>query len=248
MDVKSDAAPTKRDDTRAWREIDWVAAERKVRQLQARIVKATEKGKWRKVKNLQRLLTSSRSAKALAVRRVTESKGSKTAGVDGKLWLTDTAKGRAMRTLKRRGYKALPLKRIHIPKRGGGRRMLGIPCMYDRAMQALFLLSLEPVSETTGDGFSYGFRPLRSCWDVREQLHILLAKRVSPQWILDADIEKCFDKISHEWLLKHIPLPKRVLKQWLKCGAIENGQLDPTSAGTPQGGVITPPTMLQTFF
>ena len=123
-----------------------------------------------------------------------------------------------------------------------------VPCMYDRAMQALFLLSLEPVSETTGDGFSYGFRPLRSCWDVREQLHILLAKRVSPQWILDADIEKCFDKISHEWLLKHIPLPKRVLKQWLKCGAIENGQLDQTSAGTPQGGVITPPTMLQTFF
>ena len=227
-------------DAEHWREIDFEEAEKAVKRLQERIVQASKDEKWRKVKNLQRLLVHSRSAKALAVKRVTSSKGSKTAGVDSVLWTSDAKKGEAINDLKQRTYKAQPLRRVYIPKKDGSRRMLGIPTMRDRAMQALHLLSLEPISETRADGFSYGFRRLRSCWDAREHLHMILAKRSSAQWILDADIEKCFDRISHDWLLKHIPLPKRVLRQWLKCGVMENLSRSGTWEGTPQGGVISP--------
>jgi RNA-directed DNA polymerase len=127
MDLKSDAAHTKREDAKRWREADVAESERRVRRLQARIVQATERGRWRLVKNLQRLLARSYSARVCAVQRVSSSKGSRTAGVDGVLWENDTAKGEVLRTLRQRGYKAKPLRRVYIPKKSGGRRMLGIP-------------------------------------------------------------------------------------------------------------------------
>jgi len=99
--------------------------------MQARIVKATQEGRWRKVKALQWLLTHSRSAKALAVKRVTENQGKRTAGVDGKTWGTPEAKLNAMLSLKRCGYKPSPLKRVYIPKTNGKQRPLGIPTMKD---------------------------------------------------------------------------------------------------------------------
>ncbi len=112
--------------------------------------------------------------------------------------------------------------------------------MSDRAMQALFLLSLEPVSETTADPNSYGFRPLRSTTDAIVQCANALGRRKSPRWLLDADIKGCFDNISHEWLVNHIPLDTNVLRRWLKAGVVDKGRLFPTEAGTPQGGIISP--------
>ena len=94
--------------------------------------------------------------------------------------------------------------------------MLGIPTMKDRAMQAIWQQALDPVAEVLSDPFSHGFRKLRSCWDAREHFHRLFAAACRARWVLDADIEKCFDKLSHEWLLKNIPLPKRVLSGWLR--------------------------------
>ena len=223
-----------------WEQADWPQCERQVRRLQARIVKATREGRWGKVKALQRLLTHSFAAKALAVKRVTENQGKKTPGVDGKTWSTPAAKSKAIESLQRRGYQPQPLRRVYIPKANGKLRPLGIPTMKDRAMQALHLLALAPVAETTADKNSYGFRPERSTADAIEQCFKALAKGSSAQWVLEGDIKGCFDHISHDWLRQHILTDAVVLQKWLGAGYIENRILFPTEAGTPQGGVISP--------
>jgi 5-methylcytosine-specific restriction endonuclease McrA len=134
-----------------WHGIDWAKVTGNVRNLQIRIAKATKERNWRKVKALQRFLTRSFSGKALAVRRVTENRGNKTAGVDNVVWSTPVSKARGITELKRRGYQPMSLRRVYIPKSNGKLRPLGIPTMKDRAMQALYLLALEPVSETLAD-------------------------------------------------------------------------------------------------
>src|ERR1700734_2504842 len=112
--------------------------------------------------------------------------------------------------------------------------------MKDRAMQALHLLALEPLAETTAYPNSYGFRPARSTADAIGQCHLILSKGDSPVWVLEGDIRGCFDYISHEWMLHHVPTDKKVLRHWLKAGYLENRTLFPTEAGTPQGGIISP--------
>ncbi|ACF45702.1 RNA-directed DNA polymerase [Prosthecochloris aestuarii DSM 271] len=224
----------------SWTGINWSRVQRQVKKLQARIVKATQEGRYGKVKALQWLLTHSFSGKALAVKRVTENRGKHTPGVDNIIWNTPTAKTNAIASLQRRGYKPLPLRRIHIPKKNGKTRPLGIPAMKDRAMQALYLLALEPVAETTADLNSYGFRPERSTADAREQCFICLAGRNRAQWVLEADIAGCFDAISHQWLIDNIPVDKAMLQKWLKAGFVFQNKLFPTEAGTPQGGIISP--------
>jgi RNA-directed DNA polymerase len=189
---------------------------------------------------LQWTLTHSFSGKALAVKRVTENQGKKTPGVDGATWSTPEAKSQAMWSLKRRGYRPQPLRRVYIPKANGKMRPLGIPTMKDRAMQALYLLALEPVAETTADRRSFGFRPERSTADAMEQCFRQLSRGKSPQWVLEGDIKGCFDNISHDWLLANIPMDHTILKKWLKAGYMEDRQLFPTEAGTPQGGIISP--------
>src|SRR5689334_15505395 len=132
-----------------WHTIDWRSAYRIVCRLQARIVKAIQAGRWGKAKALQHLLTHSFSGKALAVRRVTENQGKVTPGIDGEIWDTPEKKATALRTLQSRGYQPQPLRRVYIPKSNGKMRPLGIPTMCDRAMQALHLLALDPIAETT---------------------------------------------------------------------------------------------------
>jgi len=223
-----------------WHTLDWEQAHRTVRRLQARIVKATQEGRWGKVKALQHLLTHSFSAKVLAVKRVTENQGKRTPGVDGELWDTPHKKAKAVQALRQRGYRPQPLRRCYIDKENGRKRPLGIPTMLDRAMQALYLQALDPVAETTADPNSYGFRPERSTADAIEQCFNVLARQVSATWILEGDIRGCFDHISHDWLEAHIPIDKGILRQWLKAGYLEEGLFHPTEEGTPQGGIISP--------
>lgn len=223
-----------------WHSINWEQCYGQVKRLQVRIAKATRNKNWRQVKQLQRMLVHSFSAKAVAVRRVTENRGKKTPGVDKVIWNSPLLKWEAIKTLKRKGYKPKPLRRIYIPKANGKKRPLGIPTMRDRAMQALYLLALEPVSETLADRNSYGFRPHRSCADAIEQCFVNLSRKASAQWVLEGDIKGCFDFISHDWLIDNIPMDKTILKKWLKTGFIESGSFNLTEAGTPQGGIISP--------
>ena len=228
------------DGVQSWSEIDWKRTYRTVEQLQARIAKAAREQRWGKVRSLQRILVRSLPARRLAVRRVTTNQGKRTPGIDGVLWNTSRQKMQAVDDLKRRGYQPKPLRRIHIPKRNGGKRPLSIPCMLDRAMQALHLLALEPVAEQTADPNSYGFRKARSIQDAHQQCFTVLAKGSGAEWILDADIEACFDEISHQWLLDHIPMDRSLLRKWLKAGYFEGEMFHPTEKGTPQGGILSP--------
>ena len=223
-----------------WETIDWPQAEREVKRLQRRIAQAVREKRWGKVRVLCRILTRSQSAKWLAVRRVTTNKGARTPGVDNILWKSPQQYWEAAQSLTRRGYRAQPLRRVYIVKRNGRLRPLGIPTMKDRAMQALYALALAPIVESRADPNSYGFRPYRSTHDAIEQLVICLSRRCSGQWVLEGDIKACFDEIGHSWLMEHVPMDREVLRQWLQAGFVEKGQLFPTRAGTPQGGVISP--------
>ena len=223
-----------------WHSINWRQIHRRVRGLQVRIAEATKYQQWRRVKSLQRLLVRSFAARALAVKRVTENRGKRTAGVDGEIWSTPNMKWQAIDRLTRTGYQPKPLRRVYIPKANGKSRPLGIPTMKDRAMQALYLLALDPVAETTGDENSYGFRPHRCTADAIAQCFTVLARQDRAQWVLEGDIKGFFDNISHDWVLANIPLDKQVLGKWLASGYMEQGKRFDTVAGTPQGGIISP--------
>lgn len=239
MRAKKACAPSERKVN--WNQVEWAKVNRNVKRLQVRIVKATQEGRWGKVKALQRLLTRSYSGKVIAVRRVTENRGKRTAGVDGESWETPAQKSRAVERLRQRGYRAQALRRVYIPKSNGKLRPLGIPTMQDRAMQALYLLALEPVAETQADPNSYGFRKERSTADAIEQCFKIYSRpKTSPVWVLEGDIRACFDQISHEWLIAHVAVEKGILAQWLKAGYMEKHAFHPTEAGTPQGGIISP--------
>lgn len=224
----------------AWSAVDWRRIHKEVWRLQVRIAQAVREERWGKVRSLQRLLVRSRAAKLWAVRRVTKSRGRRTPGVDGVLWRGSREKLAAVEALKRRGYRAQPLRRVYIPKKNQKLRPLSIPTMTDRAMQALYLLALNPVAETQADPNSYGFRLRRCVADAWGQCYIALAKQHAPHWVFEGDIESCFDEISHEWLLANIPMDREVLRQWLKAGYLEGATCHETLAGTPQGGVISP--------
>jgi RNA-directed DNA polymerase len=227
-----------------WKEFDFDKAQRIVDRLQARIVKAFRRGKFNKVKVLQRKLVRSLSARMLAVKRVTSSQGARTPGIDRICWNTPASRMAGALSLRKPGYQAQPLRRILIAKPGSTKlRPLGIPTIRDRAMQALYLMALDPVGESGADPNSYGFRRHRSTHDALDQVFRLLSKKNSGTWVLDADIKGCFDHISHDWMLQHVPMDKSVLSQWLKCGFMEakSGKtLFPTTAGTPQGGIASP--------
>jgi len=231
-----------------WRHIDWRKLEKRVLKLQKRIYRAEQRGDTKAVRRLQKTLMRSWSAKCLAVRRVTQdNQGKKTAGVDGIKSLSPVQRLELVKNLKL-SHKAKPTRRVWIPKPGTEeKRPLGIPTMADRASQALVKLALEPEWEAKFEPNSYGFRPGRSCHDAIGAIFnsVKIAK-----YVLDADIAKCFDRISHKALLEKLntfPTIRRQVRAWLEAGVIDwkacsNRQkaYSPSNEGTPQGGVISP--------
>ena len=206
-------------------------------------MKATREGRWGRVKSLQWLLTHSFSGRALAVKRVTTNQGArKLRALTGQPGKCPATRYRAIGTLRRRGYQPQPLRRVYIPKSNGKLRPLGIPTIKDRAMQALYLLALEPIAETTGDPNSYGFRRARSTADAIQHCFCVLSHvDDSATWVLEGDIKGCFDNISHEWMLRDTSRPmQKCCGKWLRAGFVDKRTWFATEAGTPQGGIISP--------
>jgi len=129
---------------------------------------------------------------------------------------------------------------VYIPKSHGKKRPLGMLTMQDRAMQVLYLLAVAPIAAETADPNSYGFRTERCTADAIQQCQTVLSNRAGAEWGLEGDIKSCYDRISHDGLLAHVPMAKEILQKWLTAGFIENAVLHPTEIGVPQGGPMSP--------
>lgn len=220
--------------------------------IQKEMVVVYHKGDFRRMHELQYQLLGSFEGRALSVKRVTSNKGGTTAGVDRLLWLTPHAKFQAIHELKEvvhtanSSYQANNIKRVWISKPNSTElRPLGIPTILDRTAQMLVLLAFDPIIEEISDRYSYGARLHRSPHDALLRLRQIINKPTSPKWVWDVDISKCFDNISHEFIESKIdPIlcntGKTLIKKWIKAGIVEKGAITYPSAGTPQGGVISP--------
>jgi RNA-directed DNA polymerase len=229
-----------------WRQIDWRQVEDQVRRLRQRIFTASKAGDLARVRRLQRLMLRSRANTLQSVRRVTErNAGRLTAGVDGEVVLTPEAKLELADRVQHQAepFKAVPVRRVYIPKAAGKRRPLGIPVILDRVHQARVVNALEPEWEARFEQRSYGFRPGRGCQDaIRTVFEVIKGKSPKRPWVLDADLAGAFDRIAHNHLMSMLGAfpAKGMVWQWLKAGVVEQGRLSRTEEGTPQGGVISP--------
>lgn len=228
----------------AWLDLPWKQFQRNVYRLQKRIYKASRNKDQVKVLKLQRLMLSSHQAQMLAVRQVTQlNAGKKSAGIDGKLALTNPerfALGKKLSQEAKR-WQHQALRQTQIPKPDGTMRTLKIPTIADRAWQCLIKMILEPAHEAHFHERSYGFRPGRCTHDAQKFLFHNLKSTCNgkDKKVIELDIEKGFDRINHQTILDQIIAPlciKMGLRQCLKMGV----HPDYPEQGTPQGGVVSP--------
>ncbi len=240
--MRNTANVTKR--TTDWHNVNWRDVNRRVKNLRRRIFKATQEGNWRKVRNLQRLMLRSYSNVLLSVRRATqENKGRKTPGVDKILVKTPRQRGKLVDDLiKNQDWKPKPVRRVYIPKPNGKKRPLGIATIRDRCLQAIVKNALEPCWEAQFEGISYGFRPGRSPHDAIAKIYISTRPNGRKKWVVDADIKGCFDNIDQNQLMNTIGnFPgRRLIRDWLKAGYVDNNVFYDQETGTPQGAIVSP--------
>ncbi|TAF48163.1 MAG: RNA-dependent DNA polymerase [Oscillatoriales cyanobacterium] len=228
----------------SWKTLPWKKFRRDLFRLQKRVYKAIQVGDKPKAKSLQKLILKSLAARMLAIRQVTQlNAGKKTAGIDGKASLTVEERLALSEELraKSNNWKHQKLRSIPIPKKDGSTRLLKIPTIADRAWQCLAKSALEPAHEATFHARSYGFRTGRSAHDAQKQLFNNLNSRVKgiSKRVIELDIEKCFDRISHNSIMERLIAPKGIKTGIFRC--LKSG-VNPEfpEQGTPQGGVVSP--------
>ena len=228
----------------SWNDINWCRNRKLVRNLRQRIYRASRQGDHKKLRSLQRLMLKSRANRELSIRQVTQvNKGRLTAGVDKLVVKTPQGRTRLVEEVSQyQPWKAKPARRVYIPKANGKQRPLGIPTVLDRCMQAIVKNALEPEWEALFEPGSYGFRPGRGCHDAIERIYALSIPKTRKKWVVDADIKGAFDNIRHATILEALAgFPARnLVRQWLKAGVVDRGVFAETTAGTPQGGVVSP--------
>ncbi len=228
----------------SWKSLPWKQFQKMLFRLQKRVYKAVQAGDKRKARSLQKLILKSQAARLLAIRQVTQlNAGKKTAGIDGKKSLSFEERFALSETLKSNINKWIHqgLRKIPIPKKDGTIRWLKVPTIADRAWQCFAKLALEPAHEATFHERSYGFRPGRSAHDAQKILFTNLRSYSNgiDKRVIELDIEKCFDRISHPAIMDNLIAPaglKRGIFRCLKAGT----NIGFPDQGTPQGGVVSP--------
>jgi RNA-directed DNA polymerase len=230
--------------TESWMKLPWKQFRRDLFRLQNRVYKAVQVGDKRKARSLQKLILKSRAARLLAIRQVTQlNAGKKTAGIDGKASLTFEERFTLSATLESNTntWQHEGLREIPIPKKDGTTRMLKVPTIADRAWQCIAKFALEPAHEATFHARSYGFRTGRSAHDAQKYLYLNLSSNAKgiDKRVIELDIEKCFDRISHTSIMENLIAPaglKLGIFRCLKAGT----NVGFPEQGTPQGGVVSP--------
>lgn len=230
-------------------QVNWKLAYEWLHEKQALLVEVHKKGDTLKVRHLQISILKDFRTTAIAVRRVTTSSGSRTPGVDGVTVTSAEERNTfALQVFKivrtPSIYKPSAVKRVWIPKKDGSQRPLGIPTIVDRAVQAVYLEAIDPLVEHNACKNSFGFRKFRSAQDAVLALRGKLIHPKASEWILKADIKKCFDRINHDFLLRSVPVYRKVdrnvIKKMLKAKIIDMRAVTIPEMGTPQGGCVIP--------
>jgi RNA-directed DNA polymerase len=228
-------------------------AERRVLKIQTKLHRWARDDPHRRFDDLFNLVTDPGFLR-VAWDRVRGNMGARTAGVDGRtavaieVWEGVEVFLDGLRSaLRDRSFQPLPVRERMIPKTGGKLRRLGIPTVTDRVVQASLKLVLEPIFEADFHPCSYGFRPNRRTHDAVAEVRYLASRPRCYEWVVEGDIKACFDEIDHTALMGRVRRrvgDKRVLglvKAFLKAGILtEDKLLEETTAGTPQGGILSP--------
>lgn len=224
--------------SKIWDSLDWPALEEQLLCMQQSLTKAVFAGKDDLRITIQKRIVRSFSAKALAVRHVSNVNSSP--GIDGLKWNSSAEKLLAARSLTSKGYHHLPYLRIEVTETNRKTRYANVPVAYDKAMQALYAYSLDPVAEAIGDRKSFAFRKGRSMFDCHAYICKAFEGDNPPAWLLRGDVKSCYDSISHRWLLEHVPMDRKVLREFIKAGAVFNGELYPVDRGISLGASLSP--------
>lgn len=234
-------------------ELALIEAEQRVLKIQTKLHRWAREEPARRFDDLFNLVTDP-GFLLVAWDRVQGNKGARSAGVDGRTAAAvqadegvDEFLDGLRSSLKDRSFHPLPVRERMIPKAGGKLRRLGIPTVTDRVVQASLKLALEPIFEADFYPCSYGFRPKRRAHDAVAEVRYLATRPRCYEWAVEGDIKACFDEIDHTALMKRVRSrvgDRRVLdlvKAFLKAGILTEDQaMENTTAGTPQGGILSP--------
>lgn len=229
----------------SWDSVSWKKVNSEVTSLRKRIFACSRAKKYKQLRSLQKLLFYSTSNILFAIRKVTlQNSGRFTPGADNLTYLTPTQRWTLFEDLRRfnfQNYQSIPVKRIYVPKPDGRKRPIGLPTLFDRVVQQMVKSCLEPEHESYMSSLSYGFRPKRSVNDAINRIYVSLAKENSRTWVVELDLEGCFDNIGHDAILsrcKYFPFI-HLIQEWLYAGILYESVFFDTDTGTPQGAVLS---------